>query len=156
MNSNLALTNDMESSIPESQIIQFVKIPWIFRRLIPTQLDVDGIKFPLTPTIDTHLAIKSYGHYRLRLVCFGFIKTKALVVATKKSTIWMDFKISTHNWLRYLISILVLAYLVLSRPRSKQYLFIALTCLSVGILFDFIIQFFRIYEAVPPSENANP
>ena len=153
MNSNLALINDMETSIPESQIIQFVKIPWIFRRLIPTQLDVDGIKFPLTPTIDTHLAIKSYGHYRLRLVCFGFIKTKALVVATKKSTIWMDFKISTHNWLLYLISRSALAYLVLSRPRSKQYLFIALTCLSVGILFDFIIQFFRIYEAVPPSEN---
>jgi hypothetical protein len=156
MNPNLALTNDMEVSIPESQIIQFVKIPWIFHRLIPTQLEVDGFKFPLTPTIDTHLAIKSYGHYRMRLVCFGFIKTKALVVATKKSTIWMDFKISTHNWLRYLISILVLAYLVLPRPLSKQYLFIALTCLSVGILFDFIIQFFRIYEAVPPSENANP
>jgi hypothetical protein len=38
----------MESSFPESQIIQFVKIPWIFRRLIPAQLEVDGIKFPLT------------------------------------------------------------------------------------------------------------
>ena len=153
MNSNLALINDKETSIPESQIIQFVKIPWIFRRLIPTQLDVDGIKFPLTPTIDTHLAIKSYGHYRLRLVCFGFIKTKALVVATKKSTIWMDFKISTHNWLLYLISRSALAYLVLSRPRSKRYLFIALTCFLIDILFDLIVQFYRIHEAIPPSEN---
>ena len=156
MNSNLALTNDMEISIPESQIIQFVKIPWFFYRLIPTQLEVDGIKFPLTPTIYTHLAIKSYGHYRIRLVCFGFIKTKALVVATKKSTIWMDFKISTYNWLLYLISRSALAYLVLSRPRSKRSLFIALTCFFFGIFFDFIVHFFRIHEAVPPSENANP
>lgn len=54
-------------------IIQFNKLPWIFRFIIPTKIDVDGVKYPLNHTIDLMVVPKSYGHYRLKLIFLGFL-----------------------------------------------------------------------------------
>jgi hypothetical protein len=66
-------------------IIQFNKLPWIFRFIIPTKIDVDGIEYPLKHTIDLMGVPKSYGHYKLKLIFFGFLNQEQLLLKQIRS-----------------------------------------------------------------------
>jgi hypothetical protein len=65
-------------------IIQFNKLPWIFRFIIPTKIDVDGIEYPLKYTIDLMGVPKSYGQYRL-IFFFGFLNQEQLLLKQIRS-----------------------------------------------------------------------
>ena len=78
--------------------IKIDSIPWVFKCLIPTKLEVDGIKFPLTQNINLGDISKSYGHYRIRIIFIGLIKTKALVVDSNKTSTLIQFKFQNKKW----------------------------------------------------------
>lgn len=131
--------------------INIDSIPLPFKYLIPTKLEVDGIKFPLTHEIDIGNISKTYGHYRIRIVLMGIIKTKALVVDANKTSILIQFKFQNKKWYYYLISFAVTIYLIYIEPQTRLTLVISACIFIILVLIDLLINFVEIQEANPPS-----
>lgn len=130
--------------------LEFESIPWIFLHIIPTKLEVDGIKYHLNQNIDLSGISKSYGHHRLRLVFGGIIKTKPIIITAASSLHYIKFSFKYKNWHLFLIPLIASSYLVFSKPHS-----ILLMCLLIPIfcifqLIDGLIIFVHIQETNPP------
>lgn len=146
MKQDLTETNELEDSLSENLLLQFSKIPWIFQHIIPTQLEVDGIKFPIDQTIDLMDFKKTYGHYRLRLVFVGFIKSKVVVVNTRLSEKKMRLVFRGENWLYYLFWMLIVAYLIFSKPFSILGLIVKISAFLLFSTIDLLTNFVRIED----------
>lgn len=131
--------------------ISIESIPWIFKQIIPTQLEVDGIKFPLTNEINLGDISKSYGHYRIRLVYWGLIKAKALVIDSNKTSIKINFKFQNNKWSYLLISIAISTYSILTKPQSILSLAIYICLFLFFLIIDLLFIFVEIQETNPPS-----
>lgn len=121
-------------------------IPRIFKSLIPTKLEVDGLEYPLHHKIELGDYSKTYGHHRLRVVFMGFIKTKTLVVDANKNSILINFKFQNKKWLYYFISIAASTYLLFSKPLSKLILIIFVFVFILLLIIDMLMFFVQIQE----------
>ncbi|MFY9159195.1 hypothetical protein [Aquirufa ecclesiirivi] len=131
--------------------LEFESIPWIFLHIIPTKLEVDGIKYSLNHKIDLMSISKSYGHYRFRIIFVGLIKTKALVVESNKAHILIHFKFQNKKWYYYLLSTAVTAYLLFLEPQSKLTLLIASFVFFLFLFINMLANFVHIQETNPPA-----
>ena len=144
MPQNLTTEINFEDVTRENQFLRFHKIPWIFRTLIPTQLEVDGVKWPLHLEVDVSSIAKKYGHYRLRLVFFGFIKSKTLIITANQSTTLLTFGYQFKKWVYVLLAYSAFAYLLFSKNRSLTILVIKICLFNLFILIELLKNFIEI------------
>ncbi|MHA8050561.1 hypothetical protein V7S79_05560 [Aquirufa sp. ROCK-SH2] len=144
MPQNLTTKIHLEDTLRENQFLRFHKIPWIFRTLIPTQLEVDGVKWPLHLEVDVSSIAKKYGHYRLRLVFFGFIKSKTLIITANQSTTLLTFGYQFKKWVYVLLAYSAFAYLLFSKNSSLTILVIKICLFILFILIELLKNFVRI------------
>jgi hypothetical protein len=126
-------------------IIQFNKLPWIFRFIIPTKIDVDGIKYPLNHTIDLMGMAKSYGHYRLKLIFFGFLKSRATIIEANQKSKLLSIIFRIDNWFYYLISYSALSFLFFFKSDFGTDLPIII-CFVLTICVELLIKFVYLKE----------
>jgi len=129
-------------------IIQINKIPWIFQYLIPTQLEVDGIKYPLNQIIELKGISKSYGHYRLKLVFFGIIKSKVIIIEADQEFKFFIFKFQNKYWYYYLISYCPFPYLFFLRYQHGLGLVIIIFLSFLIILIELLMGFVSVKEII--------
>ena len=127
-------------------IIQFNKLPWIFRFIIPTKIDVDGIKYPLKYTIDLMGMAKSYGHYRLKLIFFGFLKSRATIIEANQKSQLLSIIFRIDNWFYYLIGISVVSFLLFSKSDFGAVLPIIICLFVLSIFAELLIKFVYLKE----------
>ena len=127
-------------------IIQFNKLPWIFRFIIPTKIDVDGIKYPLNHTIDLMGMAKSYGHYRLKLIFFGFLKSRATIIEANQKSKLLIILFRNENWFNYLISYAALSFLLFSESDFGVVLAIIICLFVLFIFVELLIKFVYLKE----------
>ena len=127
-------------------IIQFNKLPWIFRFIIPTKIDVDGIKYPLNHTIDLMGMAKSYGHYRLKLIFFGFLKSRVTIIEANQKSKLLIIIFRNENWFYYLISWSAVSFLFLSKSDFGAVLAIIFCVFVLFIFIELVINFVYLKE----------
>ena len=127
-------------------IIQFNKLPWIFRFIIPTKIDVDGIEYPLKHTIDLMGVPKSYGHYRLKLNFFGFLKSRATIIEANQKSKLLIILFRNENWFNYLISYSALSFLLFSESDFGVVLAIIICLFVLFIFVELLIKFVYLKE----------
>jgi len=126
-------------------IIQFNKLPWIFRFIIPTKIDVVGIKYPLNHTIDLKGMAKSYGHYRLKLIFFGFLKSRATIIEANQKSKLLSIIFRIDNWFYYLFGLSVVSFLFFAKSDFGTYLPIII-CFVLTIFVELLIRFVYLKE----------
>lgn len=126
-------------------IIQFNKLPWILRFIIPTKIDVDGIKYPLNHTIDLMEMAKSYGHYRLKLIFFGFLKSRATIIEANQKSKWLSIIFRIDNWFYYLFGLSIVSFLFFSKSDFGTDLPIII-CFVLTIFVELLIRFVYLKE----------
>jgi len=129
-----------------NRIIQFNKLPWIFRFIIPTKIDVDGIEYPLNHTIDLMGVPKSYGHYRLKLIFFGFLKSRATIIEANQKSKLLSIIFRIDNWFYYLIGISVVSFLLFSKSDFGAFLPIIICLFVLFIFAELLIKFVYLKE----------
>jgi len=127
-------------------IIQFNKLPWIFRFIIPTKIDVDGIEYPLKHTIDLMGVPKSYGHYRLKLIFFGFLKSRATIIEANQKSQLLSIIFRIDNWFYYLIGLSVVSFLLFSKSDFGAFLPIIICLFVLFIFAELLIKFVYLKE----------
>lgn len=126
-------------------IIQFNKLPWIFRFIIPTKIDVDGIKYPLNHTIDLMGMAKSYGHYRLKLFFFAFLKSRATIIEANQKSNLLSIIFRIDNWFYYLFGLSIVSFLFFSKSDFGTDLPIII-CFVLTIFVELLIRFVYLKE----------
>lgn len=123
----------------------------VFTHIIPTKLEVDGVVFPPGDEISLWSISKGYGHYHVRLVFFGLIKSKALIIPASKKSIHLKVVLIRHKIPHYTLSILAICLPLLNRVHSnfKIYAFI-LICPFVYIM-ESLTNFVEIHVNDSPS-----
>jgi hypothetical protein len=127
-------------------IIQFNKLPWIFRFIIPTKIDVDGVKYPLNHTIDLMGVPKSYGHYRLKLIFFGFLKSRVTIIEANQKYKLLSIIFRNENWFYYLIVYSALSFLFWSKSDFGAVLAIIICLFVLSIFVELLINFVYLKE----------
>jgi len=127
-------------------IIQFNKLPWIFRFIIPTKIDVDGVKYPLSHTIDLMGISKSYGHYRLKLIFFGFLKSRVTIIEVNQKSKLLSIIFRNENWFYYLISYSAVSFLFWSKSDFGAVLAIIFCVFILFIFIELLINFVYLKE----------
>jgi len=127
-------------------IIQFNKLPWIFRFIIPTKIDVDGIEYPLKHTIDLMGVPKSYGHYRLKLIFFGFLKSRATIIEANQKSQLLSIIFRIDNWFYYLIGLSVVSFLLFSKSDFGAFLPFIICLFVLSIFAELLIKFVYLKE----------
>lgn len=127
-------------------IIQFNKLPWIFRFIIPTKIDVDGVKYPLNHTIDLMGMPKSYGHYRLKLIFFGFLKSRVTIIEANQKSKLLIIIFRNENWFYYLIVYSALSFLFWSKSDFGAVLAIIICLFVLSIFVELLINFVYLKE----------
>ena len=127
-------------------IIQFNKLPWIFRFIIPTKIDVDGVKYPLNHTIDLMGKPKSYGHYRLKLIFFGFLKSRVTIIEANQKSKLLIIIFRNENWFYYLISYSAVSFLFWSKSDFGAVLAIIFCLFVLFIFIELLINFVYLKE----------
>lgn len=127
-------------------IIQFNKLPWIFRFIIPTKIDVDGVKYPLNHTIDLMGVPKSYGHYRLKLIFFGFLKSRVTIIEANQKSKLLIIIFRNENWFYYLIVYSALSFLFWSKSDFGAVLAIIICLFVLSIFVELLINFVYLKE----------
>jgi hypothetical protein len=127
-------------------IIQFNKLPWIFRFIIPTKIDVDGVKYPLNHTIDLMGMPKSYGHYRLKLIFFGFLKSRVTIIEVNQKSKLLSIIFRNENWFYYLISYSAVSFLFWSKSDFGAVLAIIFCVFILFIFIELLINFVYLKE----------
>ncbi len=127
-------------------IIQFNKLPWILRFIIPTKIDVDGIKYPLNHTIDLMGMAKSYGHYRLKLIFFGFLKSRATIIEANQKSKWLSIIFRIDNWFYYLIVYSALSFLLFYKSDFGAVLPFIICLFVLTIFAELLIKFVYLKE----------
>ena len=127
-------------------IIQFNKLPWILRFIIPTKIDVDGIKYPLNHTIDLMEMAKSYGHYRLKLIFFGFLKSRATIIEANQKSKWLSIIFRIDNWFYHLIGLSIISFLFFFKSDFGTDLPIIICLFVLSIFAELLIKFVYLKE----------
>jgi hypothetical protein len=127
-------------------IIQFNKLPWIFRFIIPTKIDVDGVKYPLSHTIDLMGVPKSYGHYRLKLIFLGFLKSRVTIIEVNQKSKLLSIIFRNENWFYYLISYSAVSFLFWSKSDFGAVLAIIFCVFILFIFIELLINFVYLKE----------
>ena len=126
-------------------IIQFNKLPWILRFIIPTKIEVDGIKYPLNHTIDLMGMAKSYGHYRLKLIFFGFLKSRATIIEANQKSKWLSIIFRIDNWFYYLFGLSIVSFSFFSKSDFGTDLPFII-CFVLTIFVELLIRFVYLKE----------
>ncbi len=127
-------------------IIQFNKLPWIFRFIIPTKIDVDGVKYPLNHTIDLMGMPKSYGHYRLKLIFFGFLKSRVTIIEANQKSKLLIIIFRNENWFYYSISYSAVSFLFWSKSVFGAVLAIIFCVFVLFVFIELLINFVYLKE----------
>ena len=127
-------------------IIQFNKLPWIFRFIIPTKIDVDGVKYPLNHTIDLKGMPKSYGHYRLKLIFFRFLKSRVTIIEANQKSKLLIIIFRNENWFYYSISYSAVSFLFWSKSVFGAVLAIIFCVFVLFIFIELLINFVYLKE----------
>ena len=126
-------------------IIQFNKLPWILRFIIPTKIDVDGLKYPLNHTIDLMGMAKSYGHYRLKLIFFGFLKSRATIIEANQKSKWLSIIFRIDNWFYYLFVLSIVSFSFFSKSDFGTDLPFII-CFVLTIFAELLVKFVYLKE----------
>jgi hypothetical protein len=127
-------------------IIQFNKLPWFFRYIIPTQIDVDGISYPLNHKIEILGTPRFYGHHRLKLIFLGFLKSRATIIDANQKTNSLMIIFRNENWFYYLISYSAVLYLFFSKSNFGAVLAIFICMFVLFIFVELLINFVILIE----------
>ncbi|CAM3369267.1 hypothetical protein G9H61_12545 [Aquirufa ecclesiirivi] len=132
-------------------VLYFHKIPAYFTHIIPTKLEVDGIKFPLQDEISLWALSKSYGHFKLRLVFFGLIKSKALIIPANNKSIHLKVALMRHKIPRFTLAIMAIGFPMVYKINSQFMAYAFLIFSPITYMMDALTHLVEIQETNPPA-----
>ena len=132
-------------------ILYLHKVPAYFTHIIPTKLEVDGVIFPLRDEISLWSISKGYGHYKLRLVFFGLIKSKALIISANKPFIHLKVVLIRYKIPRFTLSMMAVSFPLVYKINSKVMAYAFLIISPITYMLDALTHLVEIKETNPPS-----
>lgn len=132
-------------------ILYLHKVPAYFTHIIPTKLEVNGVIFPLQDDISLWSISKGYGHYKLRLVFFGLIKSKALIISANKPFIHMKVVLIRYKIPHFTLSMMAVSFPLVYKINSKVMAYAFLIISPITYMLDALTHLVEIKETNPSS-----
>lgn len=134
-------------------ILYLHKVPAYFTHIIPTKLEVDGVIFPLRDEISLWSISKGYGHYKLRLVFFGLIKSKALILSANEPLIHLKIVIVRYKIPQFTLGMMAICLPLLSSNHSNFKVLAFILFTPLVYMMETLTNFVQIQESDSPLKQ---
>ncbi|MHA8052984.1 hypothetical protein [Aquirufa sp. Wall-65K1] len=129
--------------------LYFDQTPIYFTLFIPCKLEIDGVLFPLQNEIQLGELSKNYGHFRLRLIFFGIVKSKPTIVSANNKFIHLKIALIRHKLPTFTLAMMAANFPIVYHLNTRIMAYAFLIFIPITYMLEALVKLVEIRETKP-------